>query len=479
MWYLWGDEYAMNTCESLAAYVSRASWEVISPEARGKLKQHLLDSLGCALGAIPSGPLAAIRSEQIEANQTGPCSLIGGGSATPERAAFYNGALVRYLDFMDTFIAPGEACHPSDNLAGLLAAAELTGASGKEFLLALAIAYHIQCRLTASGVSIMRRGFDHTLQLSISLTAAMSRLMGLSERQTAHAIALSAARLDLGATRTGEHISQWKGLASAATAFDCIHNVRLAKYGITGPLHVFEGPMGLEDALGKRFSIDWNHESYDGILACSIKRYNAEFHAQSCIEAILELRNEHQIHANEVRGIQVDIFKAGYDMIGGGKYLDPKTVDSKEDADHSLHYLLAVAMIDGEVWPEQFTAGRIHSPDVQSLLQKTGSWLSLAYTREYPQSLKCKIRVGLKDGRIFEQEKDGYEGFFRYPMSIDRLLEKFRKLARISLPDYSLEKIIDSVTKLEDRPVTDLVTSLREVELHEGLREATAQKATA
>ena len=469
----------MNTCESLAAYVGRASWEKVSPEARGKLKQHLLDSLGCALGAIPSGPLEAIRSEQVEVNQSGPCSLIGGGTATPERAAFYNGALVRYLDFMDTFVAAGEACHPSDNLAGVLAAAELAGASGKDFLVALAVAYHIQCRLTASGVPIMRRGFDHTWQLSVSLAAAMSRLLGLTEKQTAQAIAFCAGSLDLGATRAGEHISQWKGFASAATAFRVLHNVRLAKQGITGPLNVFEGPLGLEGAFGKAFSIDWNREDYDGILACSIKRYNAEFHAQSSIEAILELRHENHIRADEVRGIQVDIFKDGYDTIGGGKHADPQAVNTKEDAEHSLHYLLAVALIDGELWPDQFTSSRIHSKDVQSLLQRTGSWLSLAYTREYPQSLKCKIRVGLHDGRIFEHEKDGYEGFFRYPMSVDTLLGKYKRLARTSVSETGAEQIIESVTKLEDRPVSALIEKLRNLDLRESLPEVTANMAVA
>lgn len=458
----------MNTCERLAAYVSRASWDVISPEARGKLKQHLLDSLGCALGAIPGGPLQAIRSEQNEFKESGPCSLIGGGFTTPERAAFYNGALVRYLDYMDTFLAPGEACHPSDNLAGILAAGELAGASGRDFLTALTIAYHVQCRLTASGVPIMRGGFDQTIQLAISLAAGMSRVLGLTEEQTAHAIALCAAGgLSLGASRTGEHASQWKSLASAATAFNCIHNVRLAKAGITGPLHVFEGPMGLDDALGRSFAIDWDRETYDGILACSIKRYNAEFHAQSSIEGILELREEHKISADEVQGIHVDIFKAGYDLIGGGKYLDPRTVATKEDADHSLSYLLAVALIDGEVMPEQFTQSRIESDDVQSLLRKVVSWLSLEYTRVYPQSLKSKVRVGLKDGRILELEKDGYEGFFRCPMAVEALLKKFKRLARAGASDQGVDRVIEAVAKIEERPIADLAAVLRNVHSEE------------
>lgn len=454
----------MTICEQLAAYTWRASWDKISAEARGKLRQHLLDSIGCALGALPSGVIAALAEEEKELSPSGPCSLIGGGQTTPERAAFFNGACVRYLDFMDTFLAPGEACHPSDNIAGILAAAELAGATGSSFLTGLAISYHVQCTLAASGVPMMKKGFDHTLSLAISLACGMSRVLGLTEKQTAHAIALCAASgLGLVASRSGENVPQWKGLASAGTAFQCMHNVRLAQKGITGPLQVFEGPMGLEEVLGKPFGIDWTSEDYDGVLACSLKRYDAEFHAQTAIEAILEMRREHSIDPSGVHGIQVDIFKAGYDMIGGGKYLNPRSVSTKEDADHSLPYLMSVALLDGEVGPEQFDAIRIRQNDVQTLMKSVQTWLSLAYTREYPQMLKCKVRVGMKDGSIFELEKPDYLGFFRRPMPVEQVIDKFKRLSRPAAPDGALQSIIESVARLEQRPVSDLLLALREL----------------
>ncbi len=450
----------MNTCERLAAYVTRASWEEISPEARGKLKQHLLDSLGCALGAIQSASIKAIR-EQSEFGLTGPCSLIGGNTASPERAAFYNGALVRSLDFSDTLLATGETCHPSDNLAGVLAAAELAGTSGREFLVALTIAYHVQCRLTASGVPIMRKGFSDTIQLSISLAAGISRALKLSETQTANAIALCASvGLGLGSARSGDSASHWKNLAPAATAFQCIHNVLLAKSGITGPLNVLSGSNGLEGVLGRDFGIDWDREGYDAILACSLKRYDGEFHAQSCIEAVLKLRQEHKFKADQIRGIQVDVSVPGYGDLAD-IHIDSKNIRTREDAEASIPYLLAVALIDGEVSAEQFTPERIQAADVQSLLQKVTSWPSLAYSQDFPTSLKCKVRIGLKGGQIFEMEKDGYEGFFRQPMPVDALLGKFKRLAKNNASQAGQERILDSISKLEDRSLGDLVSALR------------------
>lgn len=450
----------MNTCERLAAYVTRASWEAVSPEARGKLKQHLLDSVGCALGAVQSAPIKTIR-DQTEFGHGGPCSLIGGGTASPERAAFLNGALIRSLDFSDTFLATGEMCHPSDNLGGVLAAAELAGTNGREFLVALTIAYHVQCRLTSSGVPIMRSGFSDTVQLSISLAAGMARALRLSEDQTANAIALCAAgSLGLGVTGAGDRTTHWKNLAPAATAFQCIHNVLLAKSGITGPLDVLSNSAGLEDVLGRKFGIDWDREDYDAILACSLKRYDGEFHAQACIEALLKLRQEHKLKAEDVRGIQVDVSIAGCSDLSE-RDLDSRNVRTREAAEASIPYLLAVALLDGEVSTEQFRQERILSSDVQTLMQKIVSWPSLAYTQEFPGSLRCKVRVGLKQGQIFEIEKDGYEGFFRQPMPVDALLGKFKRLAKGVASQASQEKILDVISRLEDRGISDLVSALK------------------
>ena len=132
----------LTLVEQMARFASRASWDDISDAAREQLKIRVLDSLGCALGALEGEPVRLVRSQVTEFDGSGPCTLFGGGSATPDRAALYNSALVRYLDFNDSYLAPGETCHPSDNLGAVLAAAEYAGASGRDFLPALALASH-------------------------------------------------------------------------------------------------------------------------------------------------------------------------------------------------------------------------------------------------------------------------------------------------------------------------------------------------
>src|SRR5690349_617733 len=111
----------MTVAEELASFVVRASFDDLSQAARDALKLRILDALGCAFGALDAEPIAAIRRWVDDLDGCPRCTLVGGGRTAPDRATFFNGALVRYLDFNDAYLAPGETCHPSDNLSTVLA----------------------------------------------------------------------------------------------------------------------------------------------------------------------------------------------------------------------------------------------------------------------------------------------------------------------------------------------------------------------
>src|SRR5207248_4753782 len=140
--------------------------------------------------------------------------------------------------------------------------------------------------------------------------------------------------------------------------------------GITGPAEVFEGNKGFEETIAGPFSVDWASEGLDAVTRTSVKRYNAEFHSQSVLEAVLDLRREHRIQPAEVERVTVEVFQVAYDIIGGGEEGDKARVRTKEEADHSLPYLVAVALLDGQVLPPQFALARVARADVQALLRR-------------------------------------------------------------------------------------------------------------
>jgi 2-methylcitrate dehydratase len=452
----------MTEAEKLAAFVVRCEDGLLSNSARLQLKIRVLDALGCAIGALGSWISSQLRAHTAELDGDGSCTLIGGGQTAPDRAAFFNSALVRYLDFNDSYLAKGETCHPSDNLGAVLAATEYAGRSGEDFLTALAVAYQVQCRL--SDVAPVRaKGFDHITQGSYALAAGVAKGLGLNQQQTANAIAICGTAFNaLRVTRTGA-LSNWKGLAYPNAAFGCTHAALLAMRGITGPAEVFEGNKGFMDSIAGRFEIDWSRETLDRVERTIIKKYNAEIHSQSALDGAIELKRQFGVTGEDVEQVDIDIFDVAFHIIGGGEEGDKRTVQSKEEADHSLPYLVAAALLDGEVTPAQFSPERIHRADVQELLRKVRVRPSDACSRRFPNELPCRLTLKLRDGRTFSIEKRDYEGFTTNPPSWESAVGKFEALAEPHTTSSLRGEIAEAVRNLDEVEISQLTDLLVQV----------------
>jgi 2-methylcitrate dehydratase len=452
----------MSVVQDLAAFVVGRSYEDLSAAAVDALKVRILDSLACAIGALDGEPTRLIRAHLDDFGGTPRCTLLGGGRSSPDRAAFYNAALVRYLDFNDSYLAKGETCHPSDNLGAVLAAAEYTDASGKDVLTALAVAYQVQCRL--SDVAPVRgKGFDHTTQMAYAAAAGAARALGLDAGRTANAIAIAGTAFNaLRVTRTGA-LSHWKGLAAPSTAFAATHAAFLAMRGISGPREVFEGNKGFMDSIAGRFDLDWSKEDLERVTRTVVKKYNAEIHSQSSIEGLLELRDEAGFHSDDVVSIDVQVFDVAHNIIGGGEEGSKVIVRTKEEADHSLNYMLAVALLDGTVMPEQYRPERIVRPDVQDLLRRIRIRPRQDFSDRFPAEMPSRLTVHLKDGRTVEREKRDYEGFTTRPMTWEGALRKFHALASPYTEETLRGQIVDAVAKLDAISIADVTKLLAKV----------------
>jgi 2-methylcitrate dehydratase len=442
--------------QQLAQFACRARYEQISDEARDQLKLRVLDSLGCALGALGANVPEMVREQVLELSGRPLATLIGAGERTaPDRAALYNGALVRYLDFNDSFLSPGETCHPSDNLAPVLAAAEYAGADGRTLLCALAVAYQVQIRLSEQA-PVRAKGFDHTVQGAYAVAAGVARALGLDVPRAANAIAIAGTSLNaLRVTRTGS-LSHWKGLAYPFTAFGATQAAFLALHGITGPREVFEGNKGFSDAIAGPFELDWSCEDLEAVTRTILKKFNAEIHSQSAIEALLELRASHSVDPHDVERIELDTFQVAYDIIGGGEEGSKYEIETKEEADHSLPYLLAVALLDGQVLPEQYLHERIGADDVQNLLARVEVRPDEALSERFPERHSARVRLFLRDGRVLEREQHDYEGFTTRPMSWETVAAKFDRLAEGRVASEQAARIKDAVARLEELSVEEL-----------------------
>src|SRR5207247_869658 len=215
--------------------------------------------------------------------QHGATSLGTDHKAPPDWAAFANGCGIRYFDFNDTYLSK-EPAHPSDNISAALAIAEALGASGRELITAIALAYEVQCRL-CDAASIRARGWDHVTYGTFSTALASAYLMKLDPAKTRHAVNIAGvAGVAMRQARAGE-LSHWKGAAFANAARHGVFSALLAREGMTGPGPIFEGEMGFEKQLGVSLGNvgEKFHGSPSMILKTSIKYWPAEYHSQSAI----------------------------------------------------------------------------------------------------------------------------------------------------------------------------------------------------
>jgi 2-methylcitrate dehydratase len=391
-----------NVLEQLSTFVTNASYEDMSAEARRQIKVRVLDWLACAIGATGYEPMRRLRDQIEEFGGKPLATMIGGGKTSPDRAAFYNCALTQYLGFNDSFLSGEASCHPSDSIPAVLAASEYRGASGREFLTALAVAYQVQCRLCEVS-SLADGAVSQSAPGPYAVAAGIAKALKLTQEQTANA------------------------LASIAAA---------------------------------NLEIDWGKENLEAVRRTIIKKHNADIRSQSAIEAILHLRERQPCHPNQIERIELDTFDAAYHLLGGSGEGPGYQVRTKAEAYYSLPYLLAVALLDGEVSPSQYKPDRILREDVQSLMRKVMVRPDRDFSQGFPQEMPARVQIFLRDGQILTKERRDYEGFFTRPLPWERAVEKFKDLT-VFQTGYELgERIIEKVLDIEDIQVRELTELL-------------------
>jgi 2-methylcitrate dehydratase len=446
-----------RTTDELGTLVAEAALSDVT--ALATLKRNVLDSIACALGALDGELVGAVRAHAEQFGGRPTATLVGGGRTSVDQAAFFNAVLVRYPDLLDTFLTPGGLCHPADNFGAVFAVAEHTDASGADFLLALALAYEIGCRFSAQ-VPVMARGLNHALQLTMSVAAGSAKLLGLDAGATADAIAMAAADNVSLAAIHAEPVSTWKGISPAVTGMRAVYTTMLAARGVTGPRGLFEGPNGLEQLFAQPIDMRTDERELAAVEQTYLKQYCSLIHGQAVIDATLALRDAHRVTGADVDRVTVEVFQGAYDFAGGGSYGPKDHPRTKEQADYNLKYLAAVALIDGQVGPEQLLTERIRRADVQDLLARVEVEPAADLTAAYPQRTATRVHVLLRDGSLRTREQADFEGSPTRPMTWDRVVEKFTWLGEPFADAPLRADIVAAVAELDRIPVSALAELL-------------------
>src|SRR5262244_1299901 len=451
-----------RTTETLARYATTLRYADLGAPAIHAAKRRLIDSLGCAIGGHGSEPAAIARRLAPVWNGAPSARLLGDGRATtPEAAAFANSVMIRFLDANDTYIARGSG-HPSDMLGAVLAAAEAAGASGQDLLLATVVGYEVFGAM-ADQVPLRDRGWDQSVFVAPASAAAAGVLLGLSSAQVADAIAIAVtASVATRQTRAGE-LAMWKGCATAMAAKAGLFAAQLAKEGMTGPTAAFQGRHGLAEQVTGPFEIGALGGSGRAFAVerANFKFFAAEYHAQAPLAMALKLREK--VRLEDVDRIDVQIYAMAHSEIGSepAKW-DPQT---RETADHSLPYMLAVALVDGRVTPASFEPKRFLDPSLRPLMNRIRVAENPELTRRFPVELPSQIDVTTRSGRRLTERADYPKGHTENPMTDADVERKFRDLSEDVLGKTQTAGVLETLWRLDEvlriGAVMDLLTFKR------------------
>ena len=413
-----------SLAERLAAYALSLRYEDFDAATIERVKTLVIDTIGCGMGAWDDRPVRICR--EVALSVDGPATIIGTRrKTTPEMAAFANGAAFRYLDFNDTYVGRF-AVHPSDTIAACLAVGEAEHASAKDLITAIVIAYEVNCRLV-DAVDISARGWDPPVLGLPAVALAAGRLMKLSPDQLVHAVSLAINdHIPLAQTRVGV-LSDWKGIAAAEAGRNAVFAARLARAGLAGPAPIFEGTAGFFQQVTGPATVDV--EAFGGrdvpfrVHKCSLKPYPAVIYTQTAIVAGIEIAKE--VGAlDRIAAVEIATTRRGHQRTAS----EPEkwSPTTRETADHSLPYITARAMFDGDITNESFAPEKFRDPAILAFMQKIKVAEDAALTARGGGAVPTRVTAILLDGQRISREVDHAPGFAERPMSRVDVERKFR-----------------------------------------------------
>ena len=433
----------------LCDYALQLSYRDLPKKVIRRTKAIVLDTVGCALGGAGSPPAKIARAAASEITSASLSTvLVSGRKTSPDLAAFANGVMIRYLDFNDTYTG-SITCHPSDLLAPVLAVVDTRNGNGKDVILGMVLGYEVLCGLIDAGSEERGRSWDQSTYGLIAAAVLAAKLFGHTKEQMANAISLAvSSHISLGQVRRGQ-ISHWKGCALANASRNAVFCAMLAAKGMTGPEEAFEGKAGFLNSTGIRFEIRPFADSTDTyrIMKARLKAFPSGYFSQSAIEAMLELRTQIPDLA-DIKEIRLQTFPAGYEVMGSGEAnWQPQT---RESADHSLPFVMAVALMEGNLQIRHYDEMYYKRSDVRALMQKIKVRVGEEPVAAWPELPLNIVDVEMTSGKIFSTKVAYHLGHFKRWMSDDEQERKFRSLAEPLLPKTQIDDLLACLRRLEE-----------------------------
>jgi len=411
-----------------------------------RCREILVDTLACAVGGRDC--IGAEVARTFPASPDGEIGMVIGSTrgAAIDIAAFWNTAMIRYLDFSDLL----DNGHPSDMIGGLVAMARTARASGTDMLAAIAIAYEIYYRLARLVLSKEPWTIDQGYCVAIGATGGICHLLGLSREETTHAISFAASNgAPLRVSRAGE-LSHYKGTATAVSARHAVFCAHMARAGMTAPSAPFDGRHGIVELIhGKAGPL--NLPAFDTweLFKTRLKYFPVAYNTSIGIWAALELRKQVDYRRLEKITLYTSLFLQHESGSEPAKW-DPRT---RETADHSLPYIFSRALQDGTVTINTFDMDNVLDPEIRTLMNKViveGDWEMGG--AEFPDIVQARLTAVDQDGKTYQVHVRDPLGHYLNPFTAKDIENKFKLLTEPALGPDGAATAFDLAWRIKEAP---------------------------
>lgn len=471
-------DHVVEVCPSkhVLAREDQLAWKIaavaaddapLEPAVVDMVVNRVIDNAAVAVAALDRAPAATARAQALAHPRAGGATVFGVPGErrfSAEWAAWANGTAVRELDFHDTFLA-ADYSHPGDNIPPVLAVAQQTGRGGRDLVRGIAAGYEIQIDLV-KGICLHDHKIDHVAHLGPSAAAGVGALLGLPVETIYQAVQQALhVTVSTRQSRKGE-ISSWKAFAPAHAGKLAVEAVDRAMRGEGAPSPIYEGEDSvvarLLDGSGARYTVPLPApgEPKRAILESYTKEHSAEYQSQAIIDLAFRMRGRID-DLEGVRRVTLHTSHHTHHVIGTGagdpQKMDPKA--SRETLDHSIMYILAVALQDG-AWHHlrSYAPERAGRADTVRLWRKIATVEDPEWTRRYHESDPARrafggrLEIELATGERVVDEiavADAHSSGAR-PFAREDYVRKFETLTDGVADDGERRRFLDLVQRLPD-----------------------------
>lgn len=436
----------------ISEFAVNLKYEDLPKEVVDEVKRYLYDSIGCAYGAHGTKDVNIIRDIYKQMSGKPEATVIGFGDKIPAvNATLVNSLMIRSLDFNDIYWKE-DPSHPSDIIPAALSVAELVGASMKDVIVAIVLAYEFEQRLCLfAKPGVRERRWHHATLTQFVSPVVAGKILGLTVDQMVNAIGISGSHNHTIGCPTAGKLTMMKNTVDPMATQSGVFAALMAQKGYSGTEKVFEGKEGFMDCFGgwdpKEEKLapvvmkgregesewSWDLDALIGglgeswkILECSMKAFPTEALTHTHISATLKTIINHDIKYDEIDTVTITTIARACDILFDPHKYRP---ESRETADHSLPYCIAAAIVDRKITTQSFSDEKMKDPKIWEVIDKIKGVASYEFEKMFPAKQPSNVVVKTNDGREFSEYLEYPKGDPREPMTMEDLENKFNALS--------------------------------------------------